>query len=93
MFGNWLIHLSGGTSFGAVMVGTAGAALGTNLINNVPMALVMVSALGGIQHASPVIPAWVHRSYDVWVRPWTEPYDCWLPGNRAMVTNIAPAQR
>jgi arsenical pump membrane protein len=55
VFGNWLIHLSGGTSFGAVMVGTAGAALGTNLINNVPMAVVMLSALGGIQHASPVI--------------------------------------
>ena len=55
VFGNWLIHLSGGTSFGAVMVGTAGSALGTNLINNVPMAVVMISALGGIQHASPVI--------------------------------------
>jgi arsenical pump membrane protein len=55
MFGNWLIHLSGGTSLGAVMVGTAGAALGTNLINNVPMAVVMISALGGIQHASPAI--------------------------------------
>jgi arsenical pump membrane protein len=55
MFGNWLIGLSAGTSFGAVMAGTAGAALGTNLINNVPMAVVMVSALGGIQHASPMI--------------------------------------
>jgi arsenical pump membrane protein len=55
MFGNWLIHLSGGTSFGAVMVGTAGAALGTNLINNVPMAVVMISALGGIQHAAAAI--------------------------------------
>jgi arsenical pump membrane protein len=55
MFGNWLIHLSGGTSFGAVLVGTAGAALGTNLINNVPMAVVMVSALAGIQHAAPAI--------------------------------------
>ena len=55
IFGNWLIHLSGGASFGAVMVGTAGAALGTNLINNVPMAVVMNSALGGIQHASPAI--------------------------------------
>src|ERR1700738_2017002 len=55
MFGNWLIHLSGGTSLGAVIVGTAGAALGTNLINNVPMAVVMISALGGIQHASPAI--------------------------------------
>lgn len=55
MFGNWLIRLSGGTSFGAVMVGTAGAAAGTNLINNVPMAVVMISALSGIQHASPSI--------------------------------------
>jgi arsenical pump membrane protein len=44
-FGNLLLHLSGGTSFGAVMVGTAGAALGTNLINNVPMAVLMNSAL------------------------------------------------
>jgi arsenical pump membrane protein len=55
MFGNWLIHLSGATTFDAVMVGTAGAALGTNLINNVPMAVVMISALGGIRHASPAI--------------------------------------
>jgi arsenical pump membrane protein len=54
-FGNWLIHLSGGTSLGAVAVGTAGAAIGTNLINNVPMAVVMISALDGIQHASPAI--------------------------------------
>ena len=57
-FGKWLMHLSGGTSLGAVMVGTAGSALGTNLINNVPMAVVMTSALGSmggapqdIQHA------------------------------------------
>jgi arsenical pump membrane protein len=55
MFGNWLIHLSGGTSFCTVMVGTTGAALGTNLINNVPMAVVMISALAGIQHAAPPI--------------------------------------
>jgi arsenical pump membrane protein len=55
LFGNWLIQLSGGTSFGAVMVGTAGAALGTNLINNVPMAVVVISALAGIQHAPPMI--------------------------------------
>ncbi len=49
-FGQVLIHLSGGTSFGAVMVGTIGAALGTNLINNLPMAVVMRSALGGVGH-------------------------------------------
>ncbi|HVB74972.1 MAG TPA: arsenic transporter [Ktedonobacteraceae bacterium] len=51
-FGQLLLHLSGGSSFGAVMVGTAGAATGTNLINNVPMAVVLTSALQSIQHAS-----------------------------------------
>jgi arsenical pump membrane protein len=50
-FGQLLLRLSGGTSFGAVMVGTLGSALGTNLINNVPMAVVMTSSLRGIQHA------------------------------------------
>ncbi|HLI90212.1 MAG TPA: ArsB/NhaD family transporter [Ktedonobacteraceae bacterium] len=52
-FGQLLLHLSGGTSFGAVMVGTLGAAIGTNLINNVPMAVVLTSALKGIQHSAP----------------------------------------
>ncbi len=50
-FGQLLLHLSGGTSFGAVMLGTLGSALGTNLVNNVPMAVVMTSSLRGIQHA------------------------------------------
>ena len=54
-FGWLLLHLSGGTSFGAVMVGTFGSALGTNLINNVPMAVVMNSSLGSVQHAAPAI--------------------------------------
>ncbi|MDQ6662672.1 MAG: SLC13 family permease [Chloroflexota bacterium] len=47
-FGHLLIALSGGTSFGAVMIGTLGAALGTNVVNNLPMAVVMRSALSGI---------------------------------------------
>lgn len=34
------------------MVGTAGAAVGTNLINNVPMAVVLTSALHGVQYTS-----------------------------------------
>jgi arsenical pump membrane protein len=55
IFGKWLLNLSGGTSFGAVMVGTAGSALGTNLINNVPMAVVMTPALGSIEHAPTAI--------------------------------------
>jgi arsenical pump membrane protein len=50
-FGKWLMHISGGTSLGAVVVGTTGSALGTNLINNVPMAVVMTAALGSIQGA------------------------------------------
>ena len=52
-FGQLLLHLSGGTSFGAVMVGTAGAALGTNIINNLPMAVVLRSSLAGVQHIAP----------------------------------------
>jgi len=50
--GQLLLHLSGGSSFGAVMVGTAGAAIGTNLINNVPMAVVLTSALHGVQYTT-----------------------------------------
>lgn len=50
-FGRLLLHLSGGNSFGSVVVGTLGSALGTNLINNVPMAVVLNSALHTIQHA------------------------------------------
>lgn len=33
------------------MVGTLGAALGTNIINNVPMAVVLTSSLHSTQHA------------------------------------------
>lgn len=54
-FGNLLLHLSGSTSFGAVMVGTFGSALGTNLINNVPMAVVMNASLASVQSAAPAI--------------------------------------
>ena len=50
-FGQLLLHFSGGTSFGAVMVGTLGAALGTNVINNVPMAVVLTSSLHSTQYA------------------------------------------
>jgi arsenical pump membrane protein len=52
-FGQLLLHLSGGSSFGAVMVGTAGAAVGTNIINNLPMAVVLRSSLAGVQHIAP----------------------------------------
>jgi arsenical pump membrane protein len=51
-FGQLLLHLSGGTSFGAITIGTLGAALGTNLINNVPMVVVLTSSLHTVQYAS-----------------------------------------
>jgi arsenical pump membrane protein len=54
-FGVLLLHLSGGTRFGSVMVGTIGATLGTNLINNVPMAVVLTSSLHSMHHTSPAI--------------------------------------
>jgi arsenical pump membrane protein len=41
-----LLELSGGSTLGSVVVIVMGVALGANLINNVPMALVAASALG-----------------------------------------------
>jgi arsenical pump membrane protein len=55
LFGQFLVRLANDTKLGAVMAGTAGAAIGTNLINNVPMAVVMTSALGSVHFASPQI--------------------------------------
>src|SRR5438270_13821093 len=52
-FGLLLLHLSGGSSLGSVLIGTLGAAIGTNLVNNVPMAVVLTSALHGVQHLTP----------------------------------------
>ena len=44
-FGNALLHLAGNNPFRTVLLVAGGSALGSNLINNLPMALVMVSAL------------------------------------------------
>ncbi|GHO70754.1 arsenic transporter [Ktedonobacter sp. SOSP1-52] len=52
LFGQGLLQLSGGTSLGAILVGTLGAAVGTNLINNVPMAVVLTSALHNVHFAN-----------------------------------------
>ena len=43
--GNSLLHLSGTDPLPAVLLAAGGTALGANLINNFPMALVMISAL------------------------------------------------
>jgi arsenical pump membrane protein len=54
-FGQLLLQLSGGTTLGAVAITTLGTVLGTNLINNVPMAVVMVSSLSHLPHVTPVV--------------------------------------
>ncbi|MBI1880587.1 MAG: arsenic transporter [Chloroflexi bacterium] len=48
-FGRGLLHLAGDNLLWAIGLIAGGAALGANLINNVPMALVMISALRAMQ--------------------------------------------
>jgi arsenical pump membrane protein len=48
MFGQALVTLAGDNPLRAILYTAAGTALGANLINNVPMALVMVSALSNV---------------------------------------------
>lgn len=61
-FGNALIRLGGGDALGTVLVTTAGTALGANLINNVPMALVMISALRSVHVAAGTHQALIHAT-------------------------------
>ena len=53
-FGTLLLGLGGSSRFGAIVATTLGAALGSNLVNNVPMALIMTSA---IQQQAALTPA------------------------------------
>lgn len=48
-FGQALLHLAGTSQLRSVALVAGGTALGANLINNVPMALVMISAIHGVQ--------------------------------------------
>jgi arsenical pump membrane protein len=53
--GKLLLQWSGNDPFRAVFIGTLGTALGTNLINNVPMAALMTSTLATVQNSSPAV--------------------------------------
>lgn len=57
--GRLLVHTAGDSPLLAVLLGTFGTALGANLINNVPMSLVMISALQQIDLAA--VPPAVHN--------------------------------
>ncbi|HEX5546030.1 MAG TPA: ArsB/NhaD family transporter [Ktedonobacterales bacterium] len=48
-FGQVLLHLAGTSQLRSVALVAGGTALGANLINNVPMTLVMISAVHGVQ--------------------------------------------
>lgn len=52
-FAQLLTTVAGAHTLSATLVGTAGAAIGSNLINNLPMALVFVSTIGALSGVSP----------------------------------------
>jgi arsenical pump membrane protein len=56
-FGNALLSLAGGNPLGAILLTAGGSALGANLINNVPMTLVMISALRSVSGVALANPA------------------------------------
>jgi arsenical pump membrane protein len=52
-FGALLLEVGGHSALGVIVAATLGSALGANLVNNVPMALIMTSAI----RAQPGLPA------------------------------------
>jgi arsenical pump membrane protein len=52
-FGRALAGVAGANILSATLLGTAGAALGSNLINNLPMALVLVATIGALHGITP----------------------------------------
>jgi arsenical pump membrane protein len=47
-FARLLTSVAGANALSATLVGTAGAAIGSNLINNLPMALVLIATIGAL---------------------------------------------
>jgi arsenical pump membrane protein len=61
-FGQALIAVAGNDPLRAVVLTAGGTALGANLINNVPMALVMISTLGAMGTTSTAHPALIYAT-------------------------------
>jgi len=54
-FAQLLTNVAGSHVLSATLIGTAGAAIGANLVNNLPMALVLVSTIGALSGGSPSV--------------------------------------
>lgn len=59
-FGRWLIGLSGGHTAGAAVSSVVGAAVGSNAVNNVPMALVLISSIRAAAPTGPLQDMFVY---------------------------------
>ena len=59
-FGRWLSAISGGQAWGAVGSSVFGAAIGSNAINNVPMALVLISSIRDLAAHGPLADMFVY---------------------------------
>jgi Na+/H+ antiporter NhaD/arsenite permease-like protein len=90
MFGNWLINLREVRVLEQSRWGQP-AQQWANLINNVPMAVGMISAL---RHRARITgrPAWLCRRHNFWMRPRPESDHRGLFGNRALAIDLAPAE-
>ncbi len=54
-FAYLLTSAAGTNTLAATLLGTAGAAIGSNLMNNLPMALVLISTIGALSGVSPTV--------------------------------------
>src|SRR5581483_7346942 len=52
-FARLLTSVAGANTLSATLVGATGAAVGSNLINNLPMALVLVATIGALSGVTP----------------------------------------
>lgn len=59
-FGRWLVGLSGGHTAGAAVSSVLGAAIGSNAVNNVPMALVLISSIHAAAPTGPLQDMFVY---------------------------------
>ena len=91
-FGQLLVRFSGHTTFGAVMVGTLGAAMGTNLINNVPMASCAQLCTRRCAACCAINAPGLCGGNDLWLRPRAQSDNGGFAGDSAVAAYFASPQ-